>query len=284
MSTSREQLASARSFLFVPGHRSDRFDKAAASGAEVVIIDLEDAVAETDKQRARADVDAWLERGNDAVVRINPPGTPWFEVDLETALDRGCPIMLPKSDNASQLADIGRRAQGRSLLIPLIETAAGIEHAADVCATAGAVRVAFGNADLAAELGIAQDDHGALAHARSKLVVASAAAGRTPPIDGVTLSTEDAAAVTADVAHARRFGFTAKLCIHPRQVPHVIDGFAPSESDREWARTIVEATGSATQVNGHMVDKPVLERARRILAASGEATSSESGSAEIRDR
>src|SRR5699024_6500231 len=110
----------------------------------------------------------------------------------------------------------------------------------------------------------------ALAYARSKLVVASAAAGRTPPIDGVTLSTEDEAAVTADIAHARRFGFTAKLCIHPGQVPHVIDGFTPSESERAWARTITETTGSATQVNGHMVDKPVLERARRILAAGGE--------------
>src|SRR5699024_4618515 len=105
------------SFLFVPGHRSDRFDKAAASGTEVVIVDLEDAVAEADKQRARADVDAWLERGNDAVVRINPPGTPWFDADLETALDRGCPVMLPKSENTSQLADIARRAQDRSPLI-----------------------------------------------------------------------------------------------------------------------------------------------------------------------
>lgn len=267
-----QRIATARSFLFVPGHRPDRFDKAAASGADVVILDLEDAVAETDKDDARARVDDWLSRGNEAVVRINPPGTPWFEADLETAINRGCAIMVPKAGSAGELAAIGERAGARCPVIPLVETAAGVEHAAAVCATPGAVRVAFGNADLAAQLGIAQDDHTALSYARSKLVFASAAAGLAPPIDGVTISIHDEASLEADVTHARRLGFAAKLCIHPSQVRYAIDGFAPSESEQEWARSVAHAAGSATEVNGQMVDKPVLERARRILAAIGEST------------
>ena len=268
MTLSRERIASARSFLFVPGHRPDRFAKAAGSGADVVIIDLEDAVAGEDKDRARGAAAGWLEQGNDAVVRINPPGTPWFEQDLAAAVRYGCPIMVPKADAVGLLTDIGRRTEGRCALIPLVETAAGVEHATEVCATAGTVRMAFGNVDLASELGIAQDDRAALSYARSKLVFASAAANLAPPIDGVTISIGDTAALEGDIAHARRLGFAGKLCVHPSQVGVVSDGFAPSESEQEWARAVVDAGDSVAQVNGQMIDKPLLERARRILAAA----------------
>jgi citrate lyase subunit beta / citryl-CoA lyase len=267
MTLTGERIASARSLLFVPGHRPDRFAKAASAGADVVIIDLEDAVAGEDKDRARGYVAEWLEQGKDAAVRINPPGTPWHDADLTTAARYGCPIMVPKAGDPSVLADIAKRISGQSHLILLVETAAGVERAAEVCATAGTVRVALGNVDLANELGIAHDDHAALAYARSKLVFASAAAGLSPPIDGVTISIDDAPALSADVAHARRLGFTAKLCIHPSQLPFVVQGFAPSESEQEWARAVVEAGDSVTRINGQMIDKPVLERARRILAA-----------------
>ncbi|TCP39357.1 citrate lyase subunit beta/citryl-CoA lyase [Tamaricihabitans halophyticus] len=265
MRLTRDQIASARSFLFVPGHRPDRFDKAAASGADVVIVDLEDAVAVDDKDRARGYVSEWLEQGNASLVRINPFGTPWFDADLDTAMRHGCPIMVPKADSVAALTDLGRRTRGECDVVALVETATGIERANEVCATAGIIRLAFGNADFGAEVGVAPDDHLALTYARSKLVTASAASKLAPPIDGVTIAIEDTAVLNADIEHARCLGFTGKLCIHPNQVPVVAAGFAPSESEREWARAVVEAGESVTRVNGQMIDKPVLERARRIL-------------------
>lgn len=270
MTLTRNALESARSFLFVPGHRPDRFDKAAAAGAGAVIIDLEDAVAAQDKERSRENVAAWLHAGNSAVVRINPPGTPWSEADLEVVSRYGAPVMVPKSEDPAVLAELACRTAGECLLLPLIETAAGVERAVEVCATAGAVRVAFGNADLAGQLGIAHDDHMALAYARSRLVSASAAAGLCPPVDGVTTSVKDPDALTADVLHARRLGFTAKLCIHPSQITAVTEHFSPTESELRWARGVLDAGEAVTVIDGQMIDRPVLDRARRILAAAGD--------------
>lgn len=172
--------------------------------------------------------------------------------------------MIPKADSPSLLADLARRAVERCPLIPVVETAAGTERAAEVCAIAGAVRVALGNADLAAELGIDPDDHTALTYARTRLVFASAAANLAPPIDGVTISIED-----TDALHA---GHRARLPhreVVRAQVAPVTEGFAPFEGERTWAREVVAAAGSVTRINGQMIDKPVLERARRILAAGG---------------
>ncbi|MDX3311492.1 HpcH/HpaI aldolase/citrate lyase family protein [Streptomyces sp. NPDC054884] len=259
-------ITTARSLLFVPGHRPDRFDKAAFSGADVVIIDLEDAVAAEEKDRARDNAAAWLALGNRAIVRINAPGTPWSEADLRVAADHGCPVMVPKAEDSAVLADLATRTADRCDLVPLVETALGLERAREVCATPGVARAAFGNVDLAAQLGIAQDDHTALAHARSRLVVASAAAGISPPIDGVTTAVRDMDALSADVAHARRLGFTGKLCVHPYQLLSVTQGFAPEAEEVQWARAVLGAGDSVTTVDGQMVDKPVLERARRVLA------------------
>ncbi|MGI5144484.1 HpcH/HpaI aldolase/citrate lyase family protein [Streptomyces sp. CA-106110] len=268
MNLSRSRIETARSLLFVPGHRPDRFAKAASADAGAVIIDLEDAVAAQDKDRARDNVAAWLGEGNSAMVRINPPGTPWCDADLAVAARYGAPVMVPKSEDPATLADITCRTAGKCLLVPLVETAAGVERAMKVCATPGAVRVAFGNADLARQLGIAHDDHTALAYARSRLVSASAAAGLCPPVDGVTTSVADMDALTADIVHARRLGFTGKLCIHPAQIAAVTAHLAPTESEQRWARAVVAAGDSVTVVDGEMVDKPLLERARRILSAA----------------
>ncbi|MEV5177871.1 CoA ester lyase [Streptomyces flaveolus] len=261
-----DRIATARALLFVPGHRPDRFAKAASSGADLVVIDLEDAVAVGDKAAARDHTGAWLREGRRAVLRINPPGTRWFEDDLELAARLGCPIMLPKAEDPAALLEIAARTAGRCPTIALVETAAGVERCLDVCATAGVVRAAFGNVDLAAQLGVAPDDHTALTYARSRLVSASAAAGISPPIDGVTTAIHDTEALTTDIAHAQRLGFTGKLCIHPRQLAGVACGFAPTDSELAWARTVLDAGASAVAVEGQMVDKPVLERARRILA------------------
>ncbi|MEU0839669.1 CoA ester lyase [Streptomyces sp. NPDC005962] len=270
MSRDSDRIATARNPLFVPGHRPDRFDKALGSGADLVIIDLEDAVAAADKDRARDEASAWLGRSNRACVRINPPGTPWSEADLDMAAAHGCPVMVPKAEDAAVLADVVVRAEGRCALIPLIETALGVERAHELCATSGAVRAAFGNVDLAGQLGVAHDDHAALAYARSRLVLASAAAGMGPPLDGVTTAVRDTGALTADIAHARRLGFTGKLCVHPSQLRPVADGFAPSGAELRWARAVLdagEAGEAVTTVDGRMVDKPVLDRARRMLAS-----------------
>ncbi|MGW4444104.1 HpcH/HpaI aldolase/citrate lyase family protein [Streptomyces sp. NPDC004682] len=269
MTYSPSRLQTARGFLFVPGDRPDRFAKAAASGADAVIVDLEDAVAASDKDRARVHAAEWFGAGGSAVLRVNAPGTPWFEADLEVAARHGVPVMVPKSEDPAVLADIGRRTGGACPLIPLVETAAGIEGAAAVCAAPGVVRVAFGNADYSAQLGVAHDDHLALTYARSRLVSASAAAGLCPPVDGVTTSVRDLDALTADVTHARRLGFSGKLCIHPAQVDGVQTGFAPSEDELRWARSVLAAGESVTVIDGQMIDKPVLDRARRVLAAGG---------------
>ncbi|MFK8843932.1 HpcH/HpaI aldolase/citrate lyase family protein [Streptomyces sp. Ac-502] len=268
MSLSVSRLAAARSLLFVPGDRPERFDKAVASGADVVIVDLEDAVAPADKERARAHVAAWLAAGNSAMVRINAPGTPWCDDDGAMAAC-GVPVMVPKAEDPEVLADFARRTGGKCPVVPLVETAAGIERAVEVCAAPGVVRVALGNVDLAGQLGVAHDDHEALAYSRSRLVSASAATGLCAPVDGVTTSVKDVDVIAADVAHARRFGFAGKLCVHPAQIAVVAEGFAPTAQEREWARSVVAAGDSVTVVDGHMVDKPVLERARRILAAGG---------------
>ncbi|MFI5550209.1 HpcH/HpaI aldolase/citrate lyase family protein [Streptomyces sp. NPDC051738] len=262
----RARVAAARTLLFVPGDRPDRFAKAASSGADLVIIDLEDAVAPGDKDSARADAAAWLADGNRAVVRVNPPGTPWFEADLARIAGHGVPLMVPKAQDPAVLADIAARTDGRCPLIPLVETALGVERALDLCTVAGVVRAALGNVDLAAGLGIAHDDHLALTHARSRLVLASAAAGIAPPVDGVTTAVRDPAALDTDVTHARRLGFTAKLCIHPAQVPSVSDGFTPTPDELRWARRVLDAGESVTMVDGEMIDRPVLERARGVLA------------------
>lgn len=263
---SRDQVAAARSLLFVPGDRPDRFAKAASSGADLVIIDLEDAVAAEDKDSARDNAAAWLASGHGAVVRVNPPGTRWFAADLAQADGHGCPIMVPKAENGDVLAEIAARTVGRCLLIPLVETALGVERAHEVCAAPGVIRAAFGNVDLAVQLGVAHDDHLSLSHARSRLVLASAAAGICPPVDGVTTAVQDPDALDTDLAHARRLGFTGKLCIHPAQLSPVAAGFAPTADELRWAESVLDVGASVTTVDGQMVDKPVLERARRLMA------------------
>lgn len=261
-------LAAARSLLFVPGDRPDRFDKAVAAGADAVILDLEDAVAVADKDTARSRVAEWLRLGGNAIVRINPPGTPWFAADLELAATHGCPIMLPKAQDAATLADVTSRTDGRCALLPLVETAAGIEQASALCAAARVVRVAFGSVDLATQLGVRHDDVLALGYARSRIVLASANAGIAPPLDGVTTNLTAPDVLTADIRHARRLGFSGKLCIHPRQVPVVQKGFAPTEEELSWARRVLESGESVSTVDGQMVDRPLLDRARRLLDAA----------------
>ncbi|WP_406422762.1 CoA ester lyase [Streptomyces sp. NBC_00873] len=261
-------LTRARTLLFVPADRPDRFAKAAGSGAGAAILDLEDAVAPERKDEARQHAAAWLTSNGHSLVRVNSPGTPWYEEDVTMAARCGAPVVVPKAEDPAALAELADRLGPSGIVVALIETALGVERAFEVCSSPGVVRAALGNVDLAGELGVSPDDHAALAYARSRLVCASAAAQLVPPVDGVTTAIRDAAALTADLAHGRRLGFTGKLCIHPSQVVPTEKAFAPTEEELIWAREVTMAQDGVSVVDGKMVDKPVLERARRILASS----------------
>lgn len=258
----RDDLEVARTFLFVPATRPDRFDKAVNSGADVVIIDLEDAVAAEDKVEARADVQDWLARGGRAAVRTNGRNTEWFDEDLAAA-SAAIAVVVPKAESA---ADVVPPQDHHLPVIPLIETPRGLLAVHEICQTPGVVRVAFGNVDFAAETGIDPASHAALSTARSQLVYTSAAARCAPPIDGVTTSIDDREILAADTRHARELGFTAKLLIHPSQIAVVAELMGSSPEEVQWARGVLAASTSGVSVhNGHMIDEPVLRRARRIL-------------------
>ena len=265
-------LADATSLLFVPGHRPDRFAKAASAGAGAVILDLEDAVAPEAKDAARDHVRAWLDgegRGRaDVVVRINPPGTPWYDADVAALAGTGAAAMLPKAEAPQDVADLVAALGTGAQVLPLVETADGVLNARRVLAVPGVLRAAFGSIDLSAQLGVDPSDTTALLHARSALVLASAGAGVAPPLDGVTTDISDDAALTADARHAVALGFTGKLCIHPRQLDGVHAAFAPTPEELAWAERVLAAAGdgAVTVLDGKMIDKPVVDRARRILA------------------
>jgi citrate lyase subunit beta/citryl-CoA lyase len=253
----------ATTYLFVPGDRPDRFAKAEASGADAVILDLEDAVSVAGKEAARAAVGEWLATGKTgnravAMVRINAPGTPWFTADAELVAAYGVPVVVPKAEQPGTLA-------GFREVVALVETALGVERAAELAAVPSVRRLAFGAIDLAAQLGVAPEDPQPFAYARSRLVIASAAAGLAPPVDGVTTDLRDDDRLLADVRYARRMGFGGKLCVHLKQIATVRAGFAPTEAELEWARRVLTAGDSVSTVDGQMIDRPVLERARRML-------------------
>ncbi|GAA4492888.1 CoA ester lyase [Actinoallomurus oryzae] len=271
----RTAVLAARTLLFVPGDRPDRFAKAAASGADLVVLDLEDAVAPTAKPAAREAVCEWLaSSGRRAMVRINPPGTEWYAADVRAVAavaqasgGTPAPAMLPKAQDPAEVTALVSALGPSAHVVPLIETALGMHRAVEVCGVPGVVRPAFGSVDLAADLGIDPDDRGALRHARSALVLGARAAGAGAPIDGVTTAVRDEAALLADCAHGLSLGFTAKLCIHPAQVGPVAAALSPTPEQVRWARSVVEAAaaGGVAVVDGKLVDGPVVNRARAVL-------------------
>lgn len=273
--TTAADVASARTMLFVPGDRPERYGKAAASGADVIVIDLEDAVAPDAKGAARDAAVAWFAEGGVGVVRVNAPDTEYFDADVAALAPHVDVVVLPKAQDPQVIAALVARlrdARPDAAVFALIETAKGILAAAQTAEVPGVVRLAFGNFDLSTELGLSPDDHQALWPLRTQLVVASAAAGLPAPVDGVSGSIDDAAVIEVDTRHAVRVGYGAKLCIHPRQVPVVAAGFAPSDDEIAWATRVLAAwdqtTSGAVALDGKMIDKPVIDRARRVLAAA----------------
>lgn len=261
-----------RSYLFAPGHRPERFAKARSAGADAVILDLEDAVPVDEKSSARDRIADALDAAHPVWVRVNSRDTPWFDDDLRACGHPGVAgVMLPKAERADDAAHAASLSGGRPVLA-LVETAAGLWNALEVARAPSVVRIAFGSIDYQVDLNI--DGEGEpLLHARSQLVLASRVGGIAPPVDGVSVAIDDAAAIEADAMRGRRLGFGGKLCIHPKQVAVVNACFSPRPEEIDWARRVVAASeaanGAAVAVDGKMVDKPVLIKAQRILSAVG---------------
>jgi citrate lyase subunit beta/citryl-CoA lyase len=276
---SADAAAPARSYLFVPGDRPERFDKAVASGADRVVLDLEDAVAAHLKPTARDAVGAWLAglspvaRGR-CVVRINDVSTPWFEADLDMLARVGAAeAMLPKAEHSETVARLLGASPGIAVLA-LIESARGVLNAEAIASSPGVSRLVFGTLDYALDLDL--DTSGeplGLDHAAGRLALASRAAGLAGPVAGVTPEIDDPIRFAADLARARSHGFSAKLCIHPKQIALLHAALRPGDAELEWARRVLDAAegqAGAVQVDGRMVDRPVLQRARNVLARASD--------------
>ena len=282
-SFSQHRLAAARSFLFVPADRPERLFKALGSGADAVVVDLEDAVAPSHKDAARAALaTAWREVPPTArarlLVRINPRGSAPHEADtvLVAALVRDGlgGVMVPKAQGDA-LAALARTCPNVPLL-PLVETGDAFHELDAIARAPGVLRLCLGHLDLQSDLGMrCGDDEAELAPARWALVLASRRAQLAPPVDGVTTALSDPHRLGADTRRAVRFGFGAKLCIHPAQVPLVHEAMRPTPEESAWARRVLDAAeaanGAAVQVDGRMVDAPVIQLARR-LASRDKAT------------
>ena len=284
-------------YLFVPGNRPERFAKALASGADRIIIDLEDAVAPADKAAARAAIAQWMggvvstaDERSKVLIRINDAATPWHADDLALARSVQVPcVMLPKCESASQAAQVLTHLVAGATVLALVETARGLLALNDIAAAPGVARLAFGSLDYMVDLDIpslrgdgevggAGADGGsssiALDFAANQIAIASRAAGLPSPVAGVTPEL-DAAQVTADMLHARSLGYGAKLCIHPAQVAAVRAALRPSAQELAWAQRVLQAWdasgGGAIQVDGKMVDRPVVLKAQRIVASAAMA-------------
>jgi len=262
----------ARSYLFVPGDRPERFDKALAAQAHAVILDLEDAVLPARKDAARDAIAAWLAATPARVlVRVNPADTPWHAADCALLAQPAVQgVMLPKSQDPAEVAALSRQLREDQVLLPLIETVEGLFRAPDLAAVPRVQRLAFGSVDFMADSGIESDS--ALDPVRLQLVLASRRAQIQPPVDGVSLAIDDAATTRADTLRARQLGMGGKLCIHPKQVVPVHEAFRPSETELAWARRVLAALEGqplgAVSVDGKLVDRPVLLRAQAVLDAA----------------
>ncbi len=257
----------ATTFLFVPGDRPERFDRAAGSGADVVIVDLEDGVARANRPAARVNVLSFLRAGGSAVVRINARGTPDHTHDVRALRAVVSHVMLSKTESAADVRSAVAEIGGDVQVIALIESARGVTEATSIATCDVVIRLAFGNVDLATELGVEADDRRALLTARSLVNLASATAGLHGPVDGVTTTLDDSDMVVSDSSHAASLGFRGKMCIHPRQLRAARSGLSPSSTQVSWAQEILATAsqGEARSVGGTMVDRPVEEKARDIL-------------------
>lgn len=267
-----------RSFLFVPGTRPDRFDKALDAGADVVCVDLEDAVAMADKGRARDAAFEWLAQpardGAFRVLRVNALSTPEGEADIAALIDWGTPpeaLMLPKITDGSEIAALSGRLNAAGLpscFVALIESAAALTHAEAIAGAPGVAAVAFGTIDYAADIG-GTTGWDAMLYGRGR-IVAAAAMHRVAALDGVWIAIDDTAGLAREAHAAAAMGFAGKMAIHPLQVDTIHDAFNPTPGQVADAERIVAADrdsgGGVVMLDGRMIDTPVVAHARRTLA------------------
>lgn len=264
-----------RSFLFVPGARQDRFAKAVAAGADAAIIDLEDAVLPSEKDKARSDVLAWLATwsGKGIAVRINSPRTVHGCADIAAFAASGILskldfIMVPKAETSVDL-EIVAEALGTDIpLIAVMESGRALANVQAVAMKASG-GVLFGGADFSASLGADLADWDAMLTARALVSAACGAAG-VPAYDVPYLDVKDPAGLAETTRKARLMGFSGRACIHPDQVATVNAAFTPSEADIAEAQAIIDAlnaaSGGAVLHKGKLVDRPVILAAERVLA------------------
>lgn len=273
---SMTELLTARSFLFAPGSDDRKLRRALASAADVVIADLEDAVTPAMKLAARelvADVySVGLGNPGRKLVRVNAVDTEWHEGDLAMIADLGVDgVVLPK---ATAHAAAAVAAVLSVPIIAIVETAEGLRGAYEIATSPSVVGLILGAVDLGVALGLEpRPDGQELLYARSSLVVDSAAARLRGPIDQVWLDVRDPTGLNGDCALARSLGFRGKACIHPDQVEIVNVAFSPSDRELDRARGVVAAFEQAAReglgviaLDGEMIDRPVVERARLLIA------------------
>ena len=272
-------LGYSSNFLFVPGTRPDRFLKALDSGADTVVLDLEDAVAEEEKVNARNAIHvAWPtfteEQKQRLAIRSNSPGSKFYSADLILAqeLSVTC-LVIPKSESLDQINGAAAILPDTAI-VPMIETAIGLSKINEIANSNQVLRLALGNLDLQVDLGMVCDqEETQLQTARFQIVLASRLARIAPPIDGITPSTDDVSRITDDAQRAKSMGFGGKLCIHPKQVPIVKATFMPTSDEITWANRVIEADtaskGATVKLDGRMIDRPAVLLARRTLAIAG---------------
>lgn len=261
---------SPRTYLFVPGNRPERFEKARNAGADAVILDLEDAVQPEEKDQAREAVLDNLDAARPVYVRLNAADTAWFSADTAALAGHAgvVGIVLPKAETCEQIDAVLQRAHAGLAVLPIIETAVGIASLASLCAAPKVERLLFGTLDFQVDLNL-EGDGVELDAFRAQIVQASRLANLDTPVDGVSTTLDDPAQIEREARRSRRFGFGAKLCIHPRQIAPVHAAFAWTSEETSWAarvlRAVEESKGAAIAVDGKMVDMPVILKARRIL-------------------
>lgn len=284
-----------RSLLFVPGAEPRKIERARDSVADTLLFDLEDAVAPQRKDEARANVAAALRAGGfgsaEVAVRVNAPGTPFFEADLEAVVSAGGrTILLPKSESVAEVQRVARRLDQlegerkpgeETKLLLLVESPAGVANALAVGGASPRVTaVCFGHADFSLSMGLSDADatQGVVYHARCTLVIAARACG-VSPIDTVVLAVKDEAAFRADAELGLRLGFDGKLCIHPSQAEIANEVYTPKPEQVAHAHRVVEAWEQAQKegvgvfsLDGKMIDAPVVAAQHRVLERAKRAT------------
>jgi citrate lyase subunit beta/citryl-CoA lyase len=261
----------ARTWLLVPGDRPDQFSTPEVCEADALVLDLANNVAPENVELARHAVAKHLSGGGNAWVRVNGSDTDLCSGDLRAVVAgpglRG--VVLPRTESADQVRAVKAQLRAGVTIVAMLETAAGIENADGIAAAHGTLRLAFGSPGLGRELGIAGGT-AALLYARSRLVMASCAAGLPGPIDGPSVDLDDIVGLGEDLRHSVGLGFTGKLCLHPRQLCMTNSAFAPAPSKLAWARRVLAATRasptSVIRVDGEMLDWQHIEDARHTVA------------------